>query len=248
MSPSENLNQSNKDSTDSKSEKPKKSFDDMTAEEKEEEREKDKKKKINPLDQEDIDLLKTYGSGPYSVTLKTLQDDIDKLTGEINKKKGVKESETGLGPVSTWDLMGDKRMMGSEQPLQVARCTKIIKKDQNEGNQYLINIKQIAKYVVGLGEKVSETDIEEGMRVGIDRQNKYQIQLPLPPRIDASVSMMQVEEKPDITYNEVGGSKEQIEKIREVVEMPMLNPERFIQLGIDPPKGVLLYGRKFLPH
>ena len=53
---------------------------------------------------------------------------------------------------------------------------------------------------------------------------------------------MMVEEKPDVTYNDVGGSKEQIDKLREVVELPMLHPERFINLGIDPPKGVLLYG------
>src|SRR5271168_5106049 len=79
------------------------------------------------------------------------------------------------------------------------------------------------------------------MRVGVDRQ-KYSIQLPLPPKIDASVTMMTVEEKPDVTYADVGGCKEQIEKIREVVELPMINPERFINLGIDPPKGVLLYG------
>jgi 26S proteasome regulatory subunit T1 len=54
--------------------------------------------------------------------------------------------------------------------------------------------------------------------------------------------MMTVEEKPDITYNDLGGCKEQIEKIREVVELPLLHPERFITLGIDPPKGVLLFG------
>ncbi len=82
---------------------------------------------------------------------------------------------------------------------------------------------QIAKYVVGLGKKVSPTDIEEGMRVGVEASKKYQIQLPLPPKIDPSVTMMTVEEKPDITYNEVGGAKEQIIKIREVVEMPLLN-------------------------
>lgn len=37
------------------------------------------------------------------------------------------------------------------------------------------------------------------MRVGVDRQ-KYSIQIPLPPKIDASVTMMTVEEKPDVTY------------------------------------------------
>jgi len=131
--------------------------------------------------------------------------------------------------------------MQQEQPLQVARCTKIINADTDDA-KYMINVKQIAKFVVALGENVSPMDIEEGMRVGVDRSGKYQIQLPLPPKIDAAVSLMQVEEKPDVTYNDVGGSKEQIDKLREVVELPLLHPERFVNLGIDPPKGVLLYG------
>ncbi|CAJ0766347.1 20368_t:CDS:10, partial [Entrophospora sp. SA101] len=103
---------------------------------------------------------------------------------------------------------------------------------EGEEAKYIINVKQIAKFVVALGERVSPTDIEEGMR----------IQIPLPPKIDPSVTMMQVEEKPDVTYSDVGGCKEQIEKLREVVELPLLQPERFVNLGIDPPKGVLLYG------
>ena len=84
---------------------------------------------------------------------------------------------------------------------------------------------QIAKFVVALGDKVAPSDIEEGMRVGTDR-TKHQIQIPLPPKIDPTVTMMTVEEKPDVTYNEVGGNKEQIEKMREVVELPMLHPVR----------------------
>jgi len=97
---------------------------------------------------------------------------------------------------------------------------------------------------VGLGEKVSATDIEEGMRVGVDTSHggKYRIQIPLPPKIDPSVTMMTVEDKPDVTYNDIGGCKDQLERLREVVEMPLLQPERFVSLGIDPPKGVLLYG------
>ena len=100
----------------------------------------------------------------------------------------------------------------------------------------------MAKFVVALGEKVSPSDIEEGMRVGVDRA-KYQIKLPLPPKIDPTVTMMTVEEKPDVTYDDdVGGANESIQKLREVVEMPLLHPERFVALGIDPPKGILLYG------
>jgi 26S proteasome regulatory subunit T1 len=124
--------------------------------------------------------------------------------------------------------------------LQVARCTKIIAPATDDA-KYVINVKQIAKFVVGLGDKVSPTDIEEGMRVGVDR-NKYQIHIPLPAKIDPSVTMMTVEEKPDVTYADIGGSKEQLEKMREVVELPLLHPEKFVRLGIDPPKGVLCYG------
>lgn len=200
----------------------------------------DEEKKIRALDADDIALLKTYGVGPYNISINCCQDDIKKLSKNIDELTGIKESDTGLAPLAQWDLVSDKQVMQEEQPLQVARCTKVISPN-TEDAKYVINVKQIAKFVVGLGDKVSPTDVEEGMRVGVDR-NKYQIQIPLPPKIDPTVTMMTVEEKPDITYNDIGGSKEQIQKLREVVELPMLHPERFVQLGIDPPKGVLLFG------
>jgi 26S proteasome regulatory subunit T1 len=203
--------------------------------------EEEKTQKINVLDSEDIRLLKSFGVGPYNAGIKEAEEELDKLTKSINEARGIKESDTGLANPSMWDLVADKQVMQQEQPLQVARCTKIINADTDDA-KYMINVKQIAKFVVALGENVSPMDVEEGMRVGVDRSGKYQIQLPLPPKIDAAVSLMQVEEKPDVTYNDVGGSKEQIDKLREVVELPLLHPERFVNLGIDPPKGVLLYG------
>ena len=57
--------------------------------------------------------------------------------------------------------------MSEDHPLQVARCTKIIQDEKDpDKSKYVINVKQIAKFVVKLGERVSPTDIEEGMRVG----------------------------------------------------------------------------------
>ena len=47
---------------------------------------------------------------------------------------------------------------------------------------------------------------------------------------------------PRVTYEDIGGLKEEIKKIREMVELPLRHPELFERLGIDPPKGVLLYG------
>ena len=99
----------------------------------------------------------------------------------------MKESDTGLAAPNLWDLPADRQRMAEEHPLQVARCTKIIpmdaekaararavnpagalqgQKGADEQDKYVINIKQIAKFVVALGERVAPTDIEEGMRVG----------------------------------------------------------------------------------
>ena len=208
-------------------------------------------------------MLKSYGLGPYSTKIKTLEEEIKTHQQTVKDLIGIKESDTGLSPPSMWDLVGDKQMMSEEAPLQVARCTKLFLVTQTPttttggaggggmggnmnasnagGAKYVINVKQIAKFVVGLGEKVAPTDIEEGMRVGVDR-SKYSIQIPLPPKIDPTVSLMTVEDKPDVTYDDVGGAKDAMEKLREVLELPLLHPERFVSLGIDPPKGVLLYG------
>lgn len=79
-----------------------------------------------PLDEDDIAVLKTYAAGPYTNSIKKLEDEVKSLVGKVNTLKGVKESDTGLSPPSQWDLVADKQMMMMEQTLQVARCTKII--------------------------------------------------------------------------------------------------------------------------
>ncbi len=50
-------------------------------------------------------------------------------------------------------------------------------------------------------------------------------------------------DKPNVSWEEVGGLQEQINEIREVVELPLLNPGLFKEIGIDPPKGILLHGQ-----
>jgi len=50
------------------------------------------------------------------------------------------------------------------------------------------------------------------------------------------------EKVPEVTYEDIGGLREELRKIREMVEIPLKHPELFEKLGIEPPKGVLLYG------
>uniref|UniRef100_A0A2I3HRZ3 26S proteasome regulatory subunit 7 n=1 Tax=Nomascus leucogenys TaxID=61853 RepID=A0A2I3HRZ3_NOMLE len=196
-------------------------------------------KLIQVLDEADIVLLKTYGQSTYSRQIKQVEDGIQQLLKKINELIGIKESDTGLAPPALWDLAADKQTLQSKQPLQVARCTKIINAD-SEDPKYIVNVKRFAKFVMDFSDQVAPTDIEEGMRVGVDR-NKYQIHIPLPPKTDPTVTTMQVEEKPDVTYSNVSDCKEQIEKLREVVETPLLHPDRFVNLSIEAPKGMLLF-------
>jgi 26S proteasome regulatory subunit T3 len=64
----------------------------------------------------------------------------------------------------------------------------------------------------------------------------------LPPETDSSIQIMSASDKPDVTYQDIGGLDMQKQEIREAVELPLTHPELYEQIGIDPPRGVLLYG------
>jgi len=57
-------------------------------------------------------------------------------------------------------------------------------------------------------------------------------------------SSLKLEEKaiPTVTYEDIGGMRDVVKKVREMIELPLRHPELFERLGIEPPKGVLLYG------
>lgn len=64
----------------------------------------------------------------------------------------------------------------------------------------------------------------------------------LPPEADSSISLMAAHERPDVTYADIGGNDVQKQEMREAVELPLTSGDLYTQLGIDPPRGVLLYG------
>ncbi len=59
---------------------------------------------------------------------------------------------------------------------------------------------------------------------------------------DPMVSVMKVDKAPEETYADVGGLEQQIQEIKEAVELPLTHPELYEDIGIKPPKGVILYG------
>jgi proteasome regulatory subunit len=82
--------------------------------------------------------------------------------------------------------------------------------------------------------------LEAGDRVAIN--DSFAIQTVLDGETDARAQAMEISEKPDVDYDQIGGLQEQIREVREAVEDPLTNPEKFDQVGIEPPTGVLLHG------
>jgi 26S proteasome regulatory subunit T3 len=62
----------------------------------------------------------------------------------------------------------------------------------------------------------------------------------LPPESDSTVKLMA--EKPNVTYKDIGGLDMQKQEVREAIELPLIQHHLYQQIGIDPPRGVLLYG------
>ncbi len=82
--------------------------------------------------------------------------------------------------------------------------------------------------------------LEAGDRVAIN--DSFAIQTVLDSETDSRAQAMEIAERPEVTYADIGGLESQIQEVREAVEDPLVNPEQFEKVGIDPPTGVLLHG------
>ena len=96
-------------------------------------------------------------------------------------------------------------------------------------------------FVVHVASSIPKEKIQPGMRVALN-QRSFAVTQELPPSRDPMIRAMEIEEAPDVSYAEIGGLEEQLREIRETVELPLLKPELFKEVGIEPPKGVLLTG------
>ncbi|MFB6310124.1 MAG: proteasome-activating nucleotidase [Salinirussus sp.] len=84
------------------------------------------------------------------------------------------------------------------------------------------------------------SNVEPDSRVAVN--NSLSIVKTLDDETDVRARVMEVEESPAVTYEDIGGIEEQMAEVRETVEMPLRSPEMFDAVGIEPPSGVLLHG------
>ncbi len=97
------------------------------------------------------------------------------------------------------------------------------------------------RYVVGCRNRIDKAKLLQGTRVSLD-MTTLTIMRKLPREVDPLVYNMSMEDPGSISFANIGGLSDQIREIREVIELPLINPELFLRVGVKPPKGVLLYG------
>ncbi|MBW3085390.1 Proteasome-associated ATPase [Austwickia sp. TVS 96-490-7B] len=105
-------------------------------------------------------------------------------------------------------------------------------------NRIVITINDAEQRVVHRAHTLAHTPLRQGDTVLYDTRSGFIHELI--PRAD--VEDLLLEEVPDITYTDIGGLHDQIEQIRDAIELPYLHPELFREHQLRPPKGVLLYG------
>ena len=97
------------------------------------------------------------------------------------------------------------------------------------------------RFLVRSSPSINPDELKAGARCTLNQQSLAIVEL-LPSSFDAQVYGMELEDSPRESYTDIGGLKDQINEIREAVELPLKKPELFTRIGIEPPKGVLLYG------
>mmetsp|Transcript_11779 Transcript_11779/g.18893 ORF Transcript_11779/g.18893 Transcript_11779/m.18893 type:complete len:390 (-) Transcript_11779:111-1280(-) len=112
---------------------------------------------------------------------------------------------------------------------------------QLDEERFIVKASSGPRYVVGCRNKIAKSKLKAGCRVALDMTTLTIMRI-LPREVDPMVYNMLNESPGTITYADIGGVSEQIRELREVIELPLTNPELFLRVGIKPPKGVLLYG------
>ncbi len=120
-------------------------------------------------------------------------------------------------------------------PLFIAVVVDILDK----GEVYLRQQGNNQEYLTHVNEELYR-QIKPGSKVAVN--NALSIVKVVGNIFDSRVRVMELEESPDITFENIGGLEKEIEEVREAVEYPLTRPEIFERVGVEPPKGILLFG------
>jgi len=114
-------------------------------------------------------------------------------------------------------------------------------KDLLEDGRVVVRSTTGPDFIVFAADFIEKNELKIGSRVALNKQSLSVISV-LPGSKDTLVANAEVLEKPEVTYEDIGGLEEQILEMKETVEFPLTKPEFFREVGIEPPRGILLIG------
>ncbi|CAO3594511.1 unnamed protein product [Absidia cylindrospora] len=162
--------------------------------------------------------------------IKIMKSEIQRLSHEqTNMKERIKDNK-------------EKIKMNKQLPYLVGNVVELLDIDPDEEEEEdganTSTRQTIFLPLIGL---VDPETLKPGDIIGVNKDS-YLILDTLPAEYDSRVKAMEVDEKPTEDYNDIGGLDKQIEELVEAVVLPMTHADRFKNIGIKPPKGVLMYG------
>ena len=162
---------------------------------------------------------------------KKLQKELELLEIQENY---IKEETNNLKMQYARGKQEIKTILGT--PLMIGQFTEMI-----DENYALVSSSSSNQYCVRVLSTINREELKAGGSIAMHKTTKSVVDI-LPPEADSTIQMTKITEKPDVTYQDIGGLDVQKQEIREAVELPLTHPELYQQIGIDPPRGVLLYG------
>jgi len=175
-------------------------------------------------------------------TLKNENKTLKEEKSESTKKLRSLESKELKQNINNRQLEGKIRELKGEinsfkkTPLILATITEVF-----DDNRVGIRGHVGHDFVVTYPGSIDKEKVVAGARVSLNQETLTVVEV-LPSKKEADIMAMEIEEKPDIDYDDIGGLENAIVEVKETVELPIKKPELFKEIGIDPPKGILLYG------
>lgn len=121
-------------------------------------------------------------------------------------------------------------------PLIIGQFLDII--DNNYG---IVSSTAGSNYYVRILSTLNKEDLKPSVSVALHRHSHSIVNI-LPSESDSSIQLLQVSERPNVKYTDLGGLDTQKQEMREAVELPLKSPELYEKIGIEPPMGILIYG------
>merc|ERR1712048_1324890 len=121
-------------------------------------------------------------------------------------------------------------------PMSVGSLEEII-----DDNHAIVSTSVGSEHYVSILSFVDKDQLEPGCSVLLNHKVHAVVGV-LSDDTDPMVTVMKLEKAPQETYADIGGLEQQIQEIKESVELPLTHPEYYEEMGIRPPKGVILYG------